>query len=151
MEHWQFLFQRSSLRLDQLRVFLSVDVVYKLRREELLYLLSSPSQISKDTSSIRLDKYCVNFSVFILIRITFRTHVRALLVPDRGAVSFFTSSSISGHPLLNGNGFLFPFLKSPHPVELSCFSRVVAGRRIMGLAPVFVLDGISPDKLKRTP
>ena len=101
-------------------MFLSVGVEYKLRREELLYLLSSASQMSKDASSIRLDKYCVNFSVFILIRITFRTHVRALHVPDRGAVSFFTSFLISGRPLLYGNGFLFSFLKSPYPVGLSC-------------------------------
>ena len=76
--------------------------------------------------------------------ITFRTHVRAVNVPDRGTVSFFTSFSISGHPLLYGYSFLFPFLKPPHPVELSCFSRLVAGRRIMRLAPVFILQGISP-------
>ena len=95
-------------------MFLSVGVVYKLRREELLYLLSSSSQMSKDASSIRLDKYCVNFlSVFILIRITFRIHVQALHFPDREAVSFLTSFSISGYPLLYRNGFLFLFLK-PH-------------------------------------
>lgn len=88
--------------------FPSVGVVYKLRREELLYLLSSPSQMPKDAGSIRLDTYCVTFSVFILIRITFWTHVRALHVPDRGAVSFFTSFSISGHPYYMETAFCFP-------------------------------------------
>lgn len=35
--------------------------------------------------------------------------------------------------------FFVSLLKTPHPVELFCFSRLVAGRRIMRLARVLIL------------
>ena len=60
------------------------------------------------------------FSVFILICITFLTHVRALRVPDRGNRFFFRF----GQPPLYGDGFLFPSLK-PHTQSNCLVSRVL--------------------------